>query len=337
MINTKNIIQINRSSQAHIRDFFTINLKVINNKIYFTIVDNDILFEDLGIQNSIKKIRGNAIRLLTQSLKNDLLTNCDTLKSLLPIHFVYQNNLIDFINNRNYYISILLFNLDSNKNIITNNITDFYIYIGNNSNPNATIYRLNDFLHIINGLTPILNSNFFPNIKTITCKNPINTNNNHSNGLKEIIHYYLTKERCGTLKIIRKVHYNNQIIIFEKDDAITSNQINRILFNIDLINYLANIKIEEYKSLFSYNKLLSLYQILKNTNIYDINGNINTNLLLNICDHILNINTLIGGSKKLKDCTIIQLRKLMKKNNKSYYKDGKALKKSSMIRILQKK
>ena len=330
MMNTKNIIQINRSSQAHIRDFFTINLKVINNKIYFTIVDNDILFENLGQEDSIKKIRGNAIRLLTQPLKNDLLRNCATLKSLLSIHFVYQNNLIDFINNRNYYISILLFNLDSNKNIVTNNIRNFYVYIGNNSNPDANIYTLNNFLHIINGLTPILNSNFFPNIKTINCVNTINTNKNHSNKLKEIIHYYLIKDRCGFIDPIRNIYYNDRIIIFEK-------KLNRILFNIDLIDYLANIEIEEYKLLFSYNKLLSLYEILKNTNIYDINGNINTNLLLNICDHILNINTLIGGSKKLKDCTVIQLRKLMKKNNKSYYKDGKALKKSSMIRILQKK
>ena len=53
----------------------------------------------------------------------------------------------------------------------------------------------------------------------------------------------------------------------------------------------------------------------------------------------LNVNvndSLIGGSKKLKDCNVIQLRKLMKKYNKSCYKDGKLLKKSSMIRILQK-
>jgi hypothetical protein len=334
MINTKNIIKINRSSQAHIRDFFTINLKVINNKIYFTIVDNDILFENLGQEDSIKKIRGNAIRLLTQSLKNDLLTNCAILKSLLPIHFVYQNNLIDFINNRNYYISILLFNLDSNKNMITNNIRNFYVYIGNNSNPNATIYRLNDFLNNINGLTPTLDLNFFPHIKTITCRNPINTNSNHSGKLKEIIHYYLTKDRCGFAKIIRQVHYNDQIIIFEKDDSIRSKQINRILFNIDLIDYLANI--EEYTYLFSYNKLLFLYKILQIENIYNIDGSINEDLLLNICDNILSPN-LNGGSKKLKDCTVLQLRKLMKKNNKSYYKDGKALKKSSMIKILQKK
>lgn len=340
MINTKNIIKINRSSQAHIRDFFTINLKVINNKIYFTIVDNDIVFEDLGIQNSIKKIRGNAIRLLTLPLKNDLLNNCATLKSLLPINLVHQNNLIHFINNTNYYISILLFNLDSSKNIITNNIKNFYIYIGNKSNPNATIYTLNDFLNIINGLTPTLHPDFFPDIKTITCINPINSNSKHSEKLKEIINYYLIKERCGALKPIRKIHYNDQIIIFEKDDNVISTKVNRILFNIDMINHLANIYItDEGKSLFSYNKLSSLYQILQTENIYNIDGSINEDLLLNICDDILYpqiIENLYGGSKKLKDCTVLQLRKLMKKHKKSCYKDGKALKKSSMIRILQK-
>ncbi len=154
-----------------------------------------------------------------------------------------------------------------------------------------------------------------------------------------MIHYYLTKDRCGIRKTIRNVYYNDQIIIFEKNDNITSSNLSnkRVLFNLDLIENIANIK--DITPIFSFNKLVTLHNMLQSINVYTQNKE---SLLIEICNEILNpnieaiMNSLYGGAKILKDYNILQLRKLMKKHNKSCYKDGKALNKSSMIRILKK-
>ncbi len=338
---TQNIKEINRRVNAYIKDFFTINLKIKDNHIVFTIVDKDIEYYDLGIPNSLLNIRGNA-KGLTPILSHNLLNNCTTLKGLLPIHFITQNNIIEFINKKNN-ISILLFNLDTHKNIITENVQDFYVYTSVGVfGANPQLYTLSDFLNHINGLTVSLNPIFFPNIKTITCKNPININESHSTNLQHMIHYYLTKERCGIRKTIRNVYYNNQIIIFEKNDNITSSNLSnkRVLFNLDLIEDIANMKdIANITPIFSFNKLVTLHNMLQSINVYTQNKE---SLLIEICNEILNpnieaiTNSLYGGTKILKDYNIIQLRKLMKKHNKSCYKNGKALNKSSMIRILKK-
>ncbi len=336
---TQNIKEINRRANAYIKDFFTINLKIKDNHIVFTIVDKDIEYYDLGIPNSLLNIRGNA-KGLTPILSHHLLNNCTTLKGLLPIHFINQNNIIEFINKKNN-ISILLFNLDRQKNIITENIQDFYVYTSVGvfgSNPQ--LYTLSDFLNHINGLiVPFENNIFTPNIKTITCKNPINRNEFHSTNLQHMIHYYLTKDRCGIRKTIRNVYYNDQIIIFEKNDNITSSNLSnkRVLFNLDLIENIANIK--DITPIFSFNKLVTLHNMLQSINVYTQNKE---SLLIEICNEILNpnieaiMNSLYGGAKILKNYNILQLRKIMKKHNKSCYKNGKALNKSSMIRILKK-
>ncbi len=334
----KNIKEINRRANAHIKDFFTINLKIKDNHIVFTIVDKDIEYYDLGIPNSLLNIRGNA-KGLTPILSQHLLNNCTNLKGKLPIHFINQNNIIEFIN-KNNNISILLFNLDTHKNIITENIEDFYVYTSVGVfGANPQLYRFDDFLNIINGLTVSLNPTFFPNIKTITCRSPVNTDQNHSTNLKDMIYYYLTKDRCGALKTIRNVYYNNQIIIFEKNDNIRSLNVSnkRVLFNLDLIEDIANIN--DITPIFSFNKLVTLHNMLQSINVYKSNKE---ELLIEICNEILNpnieaiVNSLYGGAKILKDYNVIQLRKLMKKHNKNCYKNGKALNKSSMIRILKK-
>jgi hypothetical protein len=334
----ENIKEINRRANAYIKDFFTINLKIKNNHIVFTIVDKDIEYYDLGIPNSLLNIRGNA-KGLTPSLSHNLLNNCTTLKGLLPINFITQNNIIEFIN-KNNNISILLFNLDTQKNIVTENIEDFYVYTSVGVfGEKAQLYRLNDFLNNINGLTVSLNPIFFPNIKRISCKNPININESHSSNLQHMINYYLTKDRCGLVKAIRNVYYNDKVIIFEKNDNIRSTNVSdkRMLFNLDIIESIAQL--EGVTPIFSFNKLVTLYNMLQSINVYTQNKE---TLLIEICNEILNprieniVNNLYGGSKMLKDYNIIQLRKLMKKYNKSCYKDGKILNKSSMIRILKK-
>ncbi len=405
-ISVNNIKRINSSSNKDVRNFFTLNLSVLNNEIQFTIVDTSISFQNLGLPNSLDNLRGNA-KGLTPSLKTNLLKNCIILKNSLNNNFITKNNIIQFINSQNN-ISILLFNLDTNNKIITNNIKEFYVHISEGifgSKPQ--IYKLNIFLEIINHVNN-LTIQHFSKLNTIDCDKKFTitptTSNNNLKKLYNLIQYYLTKGRCGLLRTIRNVHFNDKIIIFEKDNE-------KVLFDIEIIKI-----ISEYTPFISFRVLKSLSEI----NTYQINGIINRDLLLKELSKILfnqltmldelksyistniikpayvgqfeeyqsniissniisnksidyNIvfrlyNTMMldaetgfedglidviiydktqinynqellsieGGSKKLKDCTVLQLRKLMKKHKKSCYKDGKALKKSSMIRILQK-